>query len=1235
MKKILILLILILLNQLIFSINYKTKFDSLKTEIEIQEQIETNKHIFKAFKQEDGYPNISRIIFQDIDGFVWMSEWYPIFYRFDGVEFENMSDYYYHTLNDSLKSVLEIPDKGYFLIFKKHIIRKINDSIITKTFVPYGKITVKQDNNILYIQENDRIIKWENNKIESFEKENIYDFELDYSGNLYIVFKSGYAIWRKSGITEYKIPELNVDNRKVGIEPFVDSTLILSIKNQSENELQFCYLENENVERYEVSRNLNSNILTYDWEKFYPIDENYIGLFELDEKENKNIVIWSKKDNKIIDCNSIKNFPLDKITSIHIDNNGNKLIVGYQDKNYTLIKLSINGNRKDFPLKRDLSNKGKSDFRKNNLFFGYEYCQLDYGSAVRYEEVFFIKEEKFLSKYESNIGFSGTYNNYIYTTIKDNRTNINLYSSGEEQQFILPYKDNLNSCFILKNNSFILLGNSAIYLLTPVRYTKILKKMSISNICKIKNGYLLSNNKSNEFVTIDSLGKIKIEKMKLENIEFLWEDSLGDFWYKSEYKDDKTYYLKKNEKLIEINKYFDIDKIKHIMIDTYENIWILEKNSINEIRNGILINTIEFPDSLNCTMIQTAGSSYLIIKGKHKENKSSLLFNKRTQDYAAFYESDFIWGFEQDDEMHILTFYPNNRIFLELRSFNNSDYRNFKIQSKWKKIKFNTDYASKKILFDGQSKKKYIFFEPLWFRLTSIKNGVQKGYKAEDGLPTGKFISEAEDSNGNLWFAFTDVLARFLPETDNFISYSEEDGVPTNINDIESDEKGGLLIATDNGLVKFTEPEYNANLVISHFQADSLLFSPKEKIELSYKQNTVKAKFFAVTMQFPEKIKYSVFLKGLSEKWSEYTFLREKEYEKLPFGKYEFKYRAMLKKGKILNGPSLSFTIFPPWFKTWWFYTILSIIIISLLYAIYKERVRILEKTKEKLENEVEIRTHELSNANIELEEQSVLIIEKNTKLTDSIEYASLIQNSILPKEKEISQYIKNFFIIWKPKDIVGGDLYWFFPISNSNNYIISVIDCTGHGVPGAFMSMTANSILNNIVREKRIYEPDKILNLLHKEIRFTLRQQSKESQQDGMDISICHINVNLQEIHFSGAMQFLFLIKHKHSEIERIRGNRFSIGGRQKEEERIFAKQVIHYNSGDSIYLLSDGLGDQKVKIDGKETKFKIKRVKELLLKYNPLLMEEQKEKIEEELVELQGEIEQRDDIVVLGIKL
>ena len=193
-------------------------------------------------------------------------------------------------------------------------------------------------------------------------------------------------------------------------------------------------------------------------------------------------------------------------------------------------------------------------------------------------------------------------------------------------------------------------------------------------------------------------------------------------------------------------------------------------------------------------------------------------------------------------------------------------------------------------------------------------------------------------------------------------------------------------------------------------------------------------------------------------------------------------------------------------------------------------------------------------------------------------------------------------------------------------------------------MSMTTNSILNNIVREKQIYKPDKILNLLHKEIRYTLRQQAKESQQDGMDISLCYIDVKSQEIHFAGAMQSLYFVRISNNQegisndeekIERIRGNRFSIGGRQKEEERIFSKHIIQYNSGDVIYLMSDELADQKVMIDGKGQRFKTQRIIDLCKSKNRLSMVDMRNIFDEKIAESKSYFDQRDDITVVGIRL
>ncbi|MCD4819406.1 MAG: SpoIIE family protein phosphatase [Candidatus Cloacimonetes bacterium] len=362
-----------------------------------------------------------------------------------------------------------------------------------------------------------------------------------------------------------------------------------------------------------------------------------------------------------------------------------------------------------------------------------------------------------------------------------------------------------------------------------------------------------------------------------------------------------------------------------------------------------------------------------------------------------------------------------------------------------------------------------------------------------------------EDNKGNLWFNSQIGFYKYDIQKNKLFFFDETNG-------FKSEETFFILQAPDStfwvtyieNVFHFEDDGFYNNveptLFIDVIKVNNTIIKNRDKFTFS--ENNFIFEFTGVSLAEHKKVKYKTWLEGWDNDWSVPVSEKIKTYKNLLNGNYVFKVISCNNDGLWNKKPAeFSFTILPPWYKTWWFYTVLTIFIISLLYSLYKARVRILEKTQKKLEKEVETRTYELSNANIELEEQSTLIIEKNTKLTDSIEYASLIQNSILPREKEISQYIKNYFIIWKPKDVVGGDFYWFFPIPNSQNYIISVIDCTGHGVPGAFMSMTANSILNNIVREKKIYEPDKILNLLHKEIRFTLRQQSKESQQDGMDI--------------------------------------------------------------------------------------------------------------------------------------
>ncbi len=284
-----------------------------------------------------------------------------------------------------------------------------------------------------------------------------------------------------------------------------------------------------------------------------------------------------------------------------------------------------------------------------------------------------------------------------------------------------------------------------------------------------------------------------------------------------------------------------------------------------------------------------------------------------------------------------------------------------------------------------------------------------------------------------------------------------------------------------------------------------------------------------------------------------------------------------------------------------------------------KEKQKILESQKENLEIQVAERTFEIV-------EQKKLIEEKNKDITDSINYAKRIQEAMLPESNLLEYLFSDSFILYKPKDIVSGDFYWF--AEQDGKKIIAVADCTGHGVPGALMSMIGSNILNKLVVEKGITKPSEILNLLNDEIRIALKQKDNTSEtRDGMDIVIICIFGSVLE--YAGAHRPLYLIKNE--KLEEIKANKFSIGGVQQEENRIFQNHIVTLQKGDKIYLSSDGFADQFGGSTGK--KLMTKNFKELLLKIQNQKMQTQKQELHTTIEEWKGSREQVDDILVIGI--
>lgn len=284
-----------------------------------------------------------------------------------------------------------------------------------------------------------------------------------------------------------------------------------------------------------------------------------------------------------------------------------------------------------------------------------------------------------------------------------------------------------------------------------------------------------------------------------------------------------------------------------------------------------------------------------------------------------------------------------------------------------------------------------------------------------------------------------------------------------------------------------------------------------------------------------------------------------------------------------------------------------------------------LQSQEEELQQNIE----ELKSTQEVLKKRNETIDRKNRYITSSIKYAKNIQQAILPGEVIFSYLFKDYFALFQPKDIVSGDFYWCEKLGDTT--LIAVVDCTGHGVPGAFMSVIGNSILEEIVLNQRVTNPALILELLHHKIRKNLRQETTENR-DGMDLGLCSI-IELEnksyEVTFAGAKRPLYYFKEK--EFKELSGDRKSIGGWQPEEEHTFTNQKIILHQGDSLYLSSDGYGDNP---NPKRKRFGDKKLKQILISNQEKTLKEQKQILLDNLKHHQGIAEQRDDITILGVK-
>ncbi|MFZ6052675.1 two-component regulator propeller domain-containing protein [Halocola ammonii] len=513
--------------------------------------------------------------------------------------------------------------------------------------------------------------------------------------------------------------------------------------------------------------------------------------------------------------------------------------------------------------------------------------------------------------------------------------------------------------------------------------------------------------------------------------------------------------------------------------------------------------------------------------------------------------------------------------------------------------------------------------------LTLDSLGKWSHFLREDGLYSDFCYSLTKSSDGKIWVGHNGGLSFMLPGKGWQIFEETEDmDCATYSNAMYSDRENNVAIGTDKGLLYYTASKDAKNtvepeLIISEVVISDSVYNYTEGIDLRYGTYRLRVDYLGLSYQNPEEVEYSYFLEGHDPGWSEPTKSRTAIYNRLDPGTYTFKLKAFNSDG--VGGESVeSFTIFvdkPFWLK-WWFFVLVIVFLIALVRFIIVRRLRFLEANQEYLKKELNARSKEVLS-------QKELLEQKNKDITDSIIYAKHIQTAMMPSDNEMHQCFPESFVFNKPRDIVSGDFYWVKEFEEK--IVLVCADCTGHGVPGAFMSLISTSLLKEVSNSREIDSPAKAMLALQQEMRRTLSQDHQNTLRDGMDVSLVELDKNTLEVRMASARRPV--VFYQNGERKVLSGDRLSIGDATPSDDFEFTEHTIQMNKGDLIYMFSDGLQDQFGGEKGK--KLKKKGLLNLLDDLTAMNMREQQEHIARRFAEWKGSYEQVDDIILIGVRL
>lgn len=513
--------------------------------------------------------------------------------------------------------------------------------------------------------------------------------------------------------------------------------------------------------------------------------------------------------------------------------------------------------------------------------------------------------------------------------------------------------------------------------------------------------------------------------------------------------------------------------------------------------------------------------------------------------------------------------------------------------------------------------------------VSTFGNGVFKVFRntitnftTENGLKSNYCYSIIDDGSNNIWIGHRMGLSRIKTDKSVIDAFDRSDGITgdCNYNAFFKQENGDVWFGTTNGAVKFDPHKNKKNIIPPIINITSLKLNDKDveiskNITLPYDDYKLRVDFIGISFKANTRIVYQYKLDGFDVDWSDKTFVNYAQYGKLTDGKYTFLLRAYNNDGISNQVPVvINFTIAPPLWKRTWFILLLIVAAIYGFYLLIKIRERNHRLFQAQLQKALNEKTREVTFQKEEIEK-------KNKDITDSIRYAKRIQDALLPDVRKLKTIFPESFIFFQPRDIVSGDFYWFQ--TYNGKLIFACADATGHGVPGAFMSVIGTTLLKEITARPDVTSPAHALETLEDEIRMLLQQDDDEFERthDSVDVIICEIDIK---------NYFARICSTKRAVYASIDGQVHTF--KKEGDPQNYETRDIQFKKGDTLYMFTDGYPDQFGGEFGK--KIKMANMKEMLDQIQSLPVEKQAMIVDRYFNRWKEGHDQVDDVMFIGIK-